>query len=94
MGEKYAKAIADMGYRVRIYCPFGELIPGMSYLIRRLLENTANSSFLGQSELAERNLEELIQEPPPVNDPPEYWSKNSLVSTMSPILITLLPSKP
>jgi RHH-type proline utilization regulon transcriptional repressor/proline dehydrogenase/delta 1-pyrroline-5-carboxylate dehydrogenase len=46
MGDKFAKAIADMGYRVRIYCPFGELIPGMSYLIRRLLENTANSSFL------------------------------------------------
>lgn len=46
MGEKFAKAIADMGYRVRVYCPFGDLIPGMSYLIRRLLENTANSSFL------------------------------------------------
>ncbi|MFN9227964.1 MAG: proline dehydrogenase family protein, partial [Pseudanabaena sp.] len=46
MGDKFAKAIADMGYRVRVYCPFGDLIPGMSYLIRRLLENTANSSFL------------------------------------------------
>jgi RHH-type transcriptional regulator, proline utilization regulon repressor / proline dehydrogenase / delta 1-pyrroline-5-carboxylate dehydrogenase len=46
MGDKFTKAIADMGYRVRVYCPFGELIPGMSYLIRRLLENTANSSFL------------------------------------------------
>ncbi len=34
------------GYRVRVYLPFGELIPGMSYLVRRLLENTANESFL------------------------------------------------
>ncbi|MDX1976406.1 MAG: L-glutamate gamma-semialdehyde dehydrogenase [Pseudanabaenaceae cyanobacterium bins.68] len=46
MGDQFLKAIADLGYRVRVYCPFGELIPGMSYLIRRLLENTANSSFL------------------------------------------------
>lgn len=49
MGDKFLKAIADMGYRVRVYCPFGDLIPGMSYLIRRLLENTANSSFLRMS---------------------------------------------
>ena len=34
------------GYQVRVYLPFGELIPGMSYLVRRLLENTANESFL------------------------------------------------
>lgn len=46
MGDRFLKPIADLGYRVRVYCPFGELIPGMSYLIRRLLENTANSSFL------------------------------------------------
>ncbi len=68
MGEKYAKAIADMGYRVRIYCPFGELIPGMSYLIRRLLENTANSSFLRLSTYDNRQIEELIQAPRPVDD--------------------------
>ena len=34
------------GYRVREYVPVGELIPGMAYLVRRLLENTANESFL------------------------------------------------
>jgi RHH-type proline utilization regulon transcriptional repressor/proline dehydrogenase/delta 1-pyrroline-5-carboxylate dehydrogenase len=38
MADKLGKAIADKGYRVRVYCPYGELIPGMSYLIRRLLE--------------------------------------------------------
>lgn len=46
MGDKLAKALVDKGYRVRVYCPYGELLPGMAYLIRRLLENTANSSFL------------------------------------------------
>ncbi len=49
MADKLAKALVDQGFRVRVYCPYGKLIPGMSYLIRRLLENTANSSFLKQS---------------------------------------------
>ncbi|HIK16946.1 MAG TPA: L-glutamate gamma-semialdehyde dehydrogenase [Leptolyngbyaceae cyanobacterium M33_DOE_097] len=62
MADKLGKAIADQGYRVRVYCPYGELIPGMSYLIRRLLENTANSSFLRQN-LEERPVEELLAVP-------------------------------
>ncbi|MDX2231458.1 MAG: L-glutamate gamma-semialdehyde dehydrogenase [Leptolyngbyaceae cyanobacterium bins.349] len=62
MADKLGKAIADRGYRVRVYCPYGELIPGMSYLIRRLLENTANSSFLRQN-LEERPIEELLVAP-------------------------------
>ncbi len=49
MADKLAKTLVDQGQRVRVYCPYGELIPGMAYLIRRLLENTANSSFLRQS---------------------------------------------
>ncbi len=66
MGDKLAKALVDRGYRVRVYCPYGELLPGMAYLIRRLLENTANSSFLRQS-LEERPVEELLA-PPVVED--------------------------
>ena len=34
------------GMRVRAYCPVGDLVAGMAYLVRRLLENTANESFL------------------------------------------------
>ena len=62
MGDKLAKALADRGYRVRVYCPYGELLPRMAYLIRRLLENTANSSFLRQN-LEERPIEELLAPP-------------------------------
>ncbi|MCL1469536.1 L-glutamate gamma-semialdehyde dehydrogenase [Argonema antarcticum] len=62
MADKLAKSIVDRGYRVRVYCPYGDLIPGMAYLIRRLLENTANSSFLRQS-LEERPIEELLAPP-------------------------------
>jgi RHH-type transcriptional regulator, proline utilization regulon repressor / proline dehydrogenase / delta 1-pyrroline-5-carboxylate dehydrogenase len=63
MGDKFTKAIANMGYRVRVYCPFGELIPGMSYLIRRLLVNTANSSFLRISGSESRDLAKLVAAP-------------------------------
>ncbi|MEO1403408.1 MAG: L-glutamate gamma-semialdehyde dehydrogenase [Cyanobacteria bacterium J06635_1] len=62
MADKLAKAMVDEGYRVRVYCPYGDLIPGMAYLIRRLLENTANTSFLRQN-LEERPIEELIAKP-------------------------------
>jgi RHH-type proline utilization regulon transcriptional repressor/proline dehydrogenase/delta 1-pyrroline-5-carboxylate dehydrogenase len=62
MGDKVAKALVDKGYRVRVYCPYGELLPGMAYLIRRLLENTANSSFLRQN-LENRPIEELLAAP-------------------------------
>ena len=62
MGDKLAKALVDQDYRVRVYCPYGELLPGMAYLIRRLLENTANSSFLRQN-LENRPVEELLAPP-------------------------------
>jgi RHH-type proline utilization regulon transcriptional repressor/proline dehydrogenase/delta 1-pyrroline-5-carboxylate dehydrogenase len=46
MAEPIKLALAKMGCRVRNYCPIGEILPGMSYLVRRLLENTSNESFL------------------------------------------------
>lgn len=66
MGDQLAKALSDQGYRVRVYCPYGDLLPGMAYLIRRLLENTANTSFLRQN-LEDRPVEELLA-PPTVTD--------------------------
>lgn len=48
MGDQLKHAVASQGWRLRVYTPFGELIPGMAYLVRRLLENTANDSFLRQ----------------------------------------------
>ncbi|MBD0269492.1 MAG: L-glutamate gamma-semialdehyde dehydrogenase [Cyanobacteria bacterium Co-bin8] len=62
MADKLGRALVEQGYRVRVYCPYGELIPGMAYLIRRLLENTANTSFLRQN-LEERPTAELLAAP-------------------------------
>jgi len=69
MGEQLAKAMVKQGYRVRVYCPYGELLPGMAYLIRRLLENTANSSFLRQN-LEHRPVDDLIAPPQPSSQQP------------------------
>ena len=46
MGDEIKRSLTDRDYRVRVYMPYGELIPGMAYLVRRLLENTSNDSFL------------------------------------------------
>jgi RHH-type proline utilization regulon transcriptional repressor/proline dehydrogenase/delta 1-pyrroline-5-carboxylate dehydrogenase len=46
MADAEKQVLVDLGHRMRIYMPFGELIPGMAYLVRRLLENTSNDSFL------------------------------------------------
>lgn len=46
MADAEKQALVERGLRLRIYMPFGELIPGMAYLVRRLLENTSNDSFL------------------------------------------------
>ena len=63
MAEPVRNALRKMGYRVRVYTPLGELIPGMAYLIRRLLENTSNESFLTKSFLEQQSFEELIKAP-------------------------------
>jgi RHH-type transcriptional regulator, proline utilization regulon repressor / proline dehydrogenase / delta 1-pyrroline-5-carboxylate dehydrogenase len=62
MGDPLKRAVVDLGHRVRVYTPYGELIPGMGYLIRRLLENTANDSFLRQSYRA-RDASRLLADP-------------------------------
>ena len=46
MAPELKQAASDMGFRVREYVPVGEMIPGMAYLVRRLLENTSNESWL------------------------------------------------
>ena len=63
MSGDQAELFAEQGYRVRIYTPFGELIPGMAYLVRRLLENTSNDSFLRHSFDASASIEELLMSP-------------------------------
>ena len=48
LGDELQDALASRGFRVRTYCPIGDLVAGMAYLVRRLLENTSNESFLSE----------------------------------------------
>ena len=63
MAEPIKKSLVQMGYRVREYVPIGELIPGMAYLVRRLLENTSNESFL-KSKFADNTDSSLLLKDP------------------------------
>jgi RHH-type proline utilization regulon transcriptional repressor/proline dehydrogenase/delta 1-pyrroline-5-carboxylate dehydrogenase len=65
MAESLQAAVADAGYRLRVYTPVGELIPGMAYLVRRLLENTANESILRRQFIGGQSLDELLRPPEP-----------------------------
>jgi proline dehydrogenase len=62
LGDDLAAALASQGMRVRIYCPVGDMVAGMAYLVRRLLENTSNESFLGDQQRGVP-LEELLAAP-------------------------------
>jgi RHH-type proline utilization regulon transcriptional repressor/proline dehydrogenase/delta 1-pyrroline-5-carboxylate dehydrogenase len=48
LGDDLQEALRRNGMRVRSYCPVGNLVAGMAYLVRRLLENSSNESFLAQ----------------------------------------------
>jgi RHH-type proline utilization regulon transcriptional repressor/proline dehydrogenase/delta 1-pyrroline-5-carboxylate dehydrogenase len=63
MADPLKSALVAMGQRVRVYAPVGELLPGMAYLVRRLLENTSNESFLRAGFLEHVPEEQLLMNP-------------------------------
>ena len=77
MGDALQDAVVSQGYPVRVYTPVGALIPGMAYLVRRVLENTANESFLRQDFFGGRRPDELLV-------PPEEAAVSSLAPEPAP----------
>ncbi len=63
MAEPVHRAVVAMGLRLRVYAPVGDLVPGMAYLVRRLLENTANDSFVRHRFAEGVDLAELVRPP-------------------------------
>jgi RHH-type proline utilization regulon transcriptional repressor/proline dehydrogenase/delta 1-pyrroline-5-carboxylate dehydrogenase len=62
LGDDLAHGLAAHDLRVRVYCPIGDLVAGMAYLVRRLLENSANDSFLA-ARASGRELDDLLVAP-------------------------------
>lgn len=63
MAEPFQQAMVKLGRRVRLYSPVGRLLPGMAYLVRRLLENTSNESFLQKEYVESQPLARLLAPP-------------------------------
>src|SRR5439155_895600 len=63
MAEPIHAALCRLGFRVRVYAPVGDLVAGMAYLVRRLLENTSNESFIRHRFAEGQTLEALVAPP-------------------------------
>ena len=60
-GDEVADGLSRLGHRVRVYTPIGDLVAGMAYLVRRLLENSSNQGFLLQQR--HHSLDDLLEPP-------------------------------
>lgn len=63
MADELKASLLQLGHRVREYSAIGELLPGMAYLVRRLLENTSNEGFLRIKNMGEATKEQLLANP-------------------------------
>ena len=63
MAEPIKAAVLKLGCRLREYCPVGDLLPGIAYFVRRLLENTSNEGFLANKFAKGASREELLRNP-------------------------------
>jgi RHH-type proline utilization regulon transcriptional repressor/proline dehydrogenase/delta 1-pyrroline-5-carboxylate dehydrogenase len=63
MAEPLHSSLVSLGFRVRAYTPIGELVPGMGYLVRRLLENTSNSGFVNSLYSKGESIDALVAPP-------------------------------
>ena len=68
MAEELRDAVAKQGFRTRVYVPVGAVVPGMAYLVRRLLENTSNQSWFIKGERIESH-DQLLAPPRPALRP-------------------------
>ncbi len=82
MASSLSAALTSMGERVRVYLTYGALIPGMAYLVRRLLENTSNESIVRKGFAEGESIESLLR--PPVTATPSEFSDNGRMNGQPP----------
>ena len=91
MGGPIQKAVAARGDRVRVYTPYGAMLPGMAYLVRRLLENTSNESFLKASFNEHARVDDLLKDPEEVGS---MWKKTARVSSAPKTVLSPFRNEP
>lgn len=91
MADQLKYAAAEMGLRIREYVPVGEMIPGMAYLVRRLLENTSNESWLKAGFMDNADPGALLRAPGPASS---GESTSSDLYQVAPERHMLSPSHP
>jgi RHH-type proline utilization regulon transcriptional repressor/proline dehydrogenase/delta 1-pyrroline-5-carboxylate dehydrogenase len=84
MAEPIKETVVALGQRVRVYTPYGQLLPGMAYLVRRLLENTANESFLRASFTEHVPEDQLLRNPVEVGRSQQGHKDGELHKARSP----------
>src|SRR5262249_34466706 len=63
MAEPIKAAVLQLDCRLREYCPVGDLLPGIAYFVRRLLENTSNEGFLANKFAQGASRRDLLTNP-------------------------------
>ena len=94
MGESIQKALVEMGRRVRLYTPYGAILPGMAYLVRRLLENTSNDSFLKASFTDREAVDTLLRNPEEVGLVLRQRRKAAKIEALSPSALPPFRNEP
>jgi RHH-type proline utilization regulon transcriptional repressor/proline dehydrogenase/delta 1-pyrroline-5-carboxylate dehydrogenase len=82
--EGITRALAAMGWPVRDYVPLGELLPGMAYLVRRILENSSQTGFLLHSRIGD-SVDELLAPPAPVTAAGDAGSTRPELALQAPV---------
>ena len=85
MADPLQRAVAGLGVPLRVYLPCGDLVIGIAYLIRRLLENTAGTSILRQTYAESHDPDTLLAAPdaasstvPETTEPPSAFANTPL----------------
>ena len=77
MGDPLKESLVRRGQMMRVYVPYGPLLPGMAYLVRRLLENSSNESFLKQTAESQMTPDQLLAPPAEESLPKDAHSPSS-----------------
>ncbi len=84
MAEELKAALVERKFRVREYVPVGQMVPGMAYLVRRLLENTSNESWLRAGFSDGADAKKLLASPHPFSGVPEATRSSAPEETPIP----------